>query len=49
MIQYAKTKYGTLESVKSNAGFACFQACYAISVGNHSWFALPKSLTPGKV
>ncbi len=25
MIQYAKTKYGTLESVKSNAGFALFR------------------------
>ena len=25
MIQYAKTKYGTLEGVKSNAGFALFR------------------------
>lgn len=43
MIQYAKTKYGTLESVKSNAGFALFRGVrYAKAPVGQLRFAAPQ-------
>ena len=47
MIQYAKTKYGTLESVKSNAGFALFRGVrYAKPPVGSLRFAPPQEPDP---
>ena len=47
MIQYAKTKYGTLEGVKSNAGFALFRGVrYAKPPVGELRFAPPQEPDP---